>query len=213
MIIFSLARGEDVKSPTFEEIYEQRFDMVYRVCFSYMKNEADTEDVAAIVFAKLLKHGTNFKNAEHEKAWLLRVAINQCKDQLKSGWNNYADIEDHKNIESANLFQESELLKTVLELPGRYKDVIYLYYYEGYSTAEVARILKKPQSTIRNQMREARKLLRDVLEEERAPTKSVCDFVGKRSGNEACESFGRSLSESDQSGVCRDEKGVLEGEE
>jgi len=166
MIKSTLARGAEVSAQTFEAIYERQFAMVYRVCFSYMKNTADTEDVVSAVFTKLLNHGAAFKNAEHEKAWLLRIAINQCKDYLKRWWRNAADIDEYEGIESADSFQQSELLKIILELPPRYKDVIYLYYYEGYSTAEMAQILKKPHSTIRNHMREARNLLKGVLENE-----------------------------------------------
>jgi len=166
MVKFLLARGKDNPSSTFEEIYERRFDMLYRVCFSYMKNVADTEDVVSQVFEKLLKNGLAFKSVEHEKAWLLRTAINQCKDYLKNLRRSFANIDDYENLEAKNALPDNELLKAVLELPERYKDVIYLYYYEGYSSAEVAAILKKPQSTIRSHMREARILLKGVLEDE-----------------------------------------------
>ena len=166
MIFFSLARGEDRTSPTFEEIYERHFTMVYRVCFSYMKNAADTEDMVADVFAKLLETGKTFQNAEHEKAWLLRTTINRCKNFLKHWWRNRANIDDYESLEIKNPFVENELLQNVSNLPDRYKDVIMLYYYEDCSTAEVAKILKKPQSTICNQLREARILLKGELENE-----------------------------------------------
>jgi len=167
MIKFLLARGKDNPSTTFEDVYERQFDMVYRVCFSYIKNAADAEDAAAQVFEKLLKNGTAiFKDTEHEKAWLLRTTINQCKDYLKNIRRSFANIDDYKNLEAENALPDNELLRTVFGLPERYKDVIYLYYYEGYSTAEVAQILKKPQSTIRSHMREARILLKGVLEDE-----------------------------------------------
>ena len=166
MIKFLLARGKNSQQPTFEEVYERQFDMVYRVCFSYMKNKADTEDAVSLVFEKLLKNGLAFKDAEHEKAWLLRTAINQCKDFLKSWRRSLENIDDYENLQATDALPDNELLKTVLELPERYKDVIYLYYYEGYSTAEVAEILNKPQSTIRSHMREARILLKGVLEDE-----------------------------------------------
>jgi len=130
-----------------------------------MKNAPDAEDAVANVFAKLLKKGLTFENDEHEKAWLLRTAINQCKDSLKHWWRRNSNIDDYQNIESAPL-QENYVLEVVLELPKRYKDVIYLYYYEGYGTAEIAKILKKPHSTIRYHMREARSLLKEILENE-----------------------------------------------
>jgi len=128
-----------------------------------MKNVPDAEDAVANVFAKLLKKGLVFENAEHEKAWLLRVAINQCKDSLKHWWRNNSHIDDYQNLES-NPLQKNQILQIVLELPKQYKDVIYLYYYEGYGTAEIAEILKKPHSTIRYHMKEARNLLKEVLE-------------------------------------------------
>ena len=166
MMNFLLARGKESQLATFEEIYDRRFDMVYRVCFSYMKNTADAEDAVSQVFEKMLKYGFMFKSLEHEKAWLLRTAINQCKDYLKSWRRSFVNIDDYENIEAINTFTDNELLNAVLELPERYKDVIYLYYYEGYSTAEVAEILKKPQSTIRSHMREARNFLKGLLEYE-----------------------------------------------
>jgi RNA polymerase sigma-70 factor (ECF subfamily) len=158
--------GKERSALTFEEVYERRFLMVYRVCFSYMKNVADAEDAVSHVFEKLLKKGVVFKDYEHEKAWLLRTAINQCKDYLKNSRRSFVNIDDYKNLEYLEIFPIDELLKTVMELPEKYKDVIYLYYYEGYKTAEVAKILKKPESTIRGHMREARILLKGVLENE-----------------------------------------------
>ena len=146
-------------------IYERRFDMVYRLCFSYMKHVPETEDAVAEVFAKLLKKRISFESDEHEKAWLLRTAINQCKDTLKHWWRKRADIADYQHLESKSL-QEDYTLEVVLGLPPKYKDVTYLYYYEGYSTAEIAVILQKPHSTVRSHMSEARKLLKEVLEHE-----------------------------------------------
>ncbi|MCL2386609.1 MAG: RNA polymerase sigma factor [Defluviitaleaceae bacterium] len=164
MIKFLLARGKD--NSTFEEVYERRAEMVYRVCFSYLKNAADAEDITSQVFEKLLKHAPALKSEEHEKAWLLRTAINMCKNHLKSWRRKTVNIDDYESLEYADAFPNKDLIKTVFELPERYKDVIYLYYYEGYSTAEVAEILSKPQSTIRSHMREARILLKGVLEDE-----------------------------------------------
>ena len=166
MIPFLQTRSKNNPTSTSEEVYERRFDMVYRVCFSYMKNTADTEDTVSQVFEKLLAKGMTFKDIEHEKAWLLRTAINQCYDNLKSWRRKVENIDDYESLQTENAFPDNDVLKAVLELPERYKDVIYLYYYEGYSTAEVAQILKKPQSTVRSHMREARILLKGVLEDE-----------------------------------------------
>ena len=166
MIEVLLSKGRDEPLESFDVIYERHVSMLYRVCFSYMKNAPEAEDVVADVFVKLLAHGLKFQNTEHEKAWLLRTAINLCKDRLKHWWRKRADIDDYCNLECEGGFMETETMKAVMELPNRYKDVIYLYYYEGYSSTEVAEILKKPPSTILNHLSEARKLLRGVLENE-----------------------------------------------
>ncbi|MGI5984587.1 MAG: RNA polymerase sigma factor [Oscillospiraceae bacterium] len=160
------ARGEGSSLQNIEEIYRRHFDMVYRISFSYLKNTSDTEDAAVDVFAKLMQKSIVFQNAEHEKAWLIRTTINTCKDYLSHWWRSRADIDDYGNLQSDDPFHIDETLKAVMELPTRYKDVIYLYYYEGYTSEEVAGILRKPHSTIRNHLCEARNLLRGVLENE-----------------------------------------------
>jgi len=161
------ARGKEASSKSVEEIYRRHFDMVYRVCFSYLKTQSATEDATADVFAKLMQKGIIFQNAEHEKAWLIRTAINICKNHLNHWWRSRAYIYDYTNLQSDDSFHIDETLKIVMDLPARYKDVIYLYYYEGYTSEEVAAILKKPRSTIRNHLREARNKLKGVLENEK----------------------------------------------
>jgi RNA polymerase sigma-70 factor (ECF subfamily) len=166
MITESLpARGED-KILSIDEIYQKYANMLYWVSFSYMKNAADAEDIVADVFVKLIKKAVKFKNAEHEKAWLIRTTINLCKDNLKHWRRECADIEDFENLNSENNFAENETFTAVIELPARYKDVVYLHYYEGYSVQEIAKILKKPQSTVKVHLHKARKLLKGVLENE-----------------------------------------------
>jgi RNA polymerase sigma-70 factor (ECF subfamily) len=96
----------------------------------------------------------------------LRTAINKCKDFHKHWWRDRASLNEYEQLEATNQFQGNETLQIILNLPKRYKDVIYLYYYEGYATAEIAQILKKPPSTIRNNMRDARKLLKGIIENE-----------------------------------------------
>jgi RNA polymerase sigma-70 factor (ECF subfamily) len=160
------ARGGEMASQSIAEIYERHVSMIYRVGFSYMKNAADTDDIVSEVFLKLIKNGTNFESIEHEKAWLLRTAINLCKDSLKHWRRKNANIDDYTELEGDPL-EIDETLKAVMELPERYKAVIYLYYYEGYTSEEIARILKKPQSTVRNHLHEAREILKGVLEDEK----------------------------------------------
>ena len=166
------ARGEEKKQimekpQSIEEIYERRADMVYSVGYSYLKNAEDTKDIVSEIFLKLLQKKISFKDAEHEKAWLLRATINLCKDQLKNWRRKTENIDDYLDLESADPFYADETYKLVMELPERYKAVIYLHYYEGYKTEEIGKILKKPQSTVLSHLREAREILKGVLENEK----------------------------------------------
>ncbi len=146
------------------ELYSRHSKTVYRVCFAYMKNPADTEDAVQETFFRLIKSGPAFESEEHEKAWLIRTATNICRNTLRHWWRRRENIDDYHNLSSPDRSEIDELLHAVLNLPEKYKSVVYLYYYEGYSSVEIAEILKKPQSTIRNYLREARAILRERLE-------------------------------------------------
>ena len=145
------------------ELYERHKKTVYRVCFAYMKNSADTEDAVQETFFKLIKAGPAFESAEHEKAWLIRTAANVCKNTLRHWWRKRENIDDLRDVLRSEEIETDSVIQTVLELPDRYKTAVYLYYYEGYTGAEIAKILKKPQSTIRNYLHEARVMLRERL--------------------------------------------------
>ena len=170
MITESLpARSREKFSQSIDETYRKYANMIFQVSFSYMKKATDAEDIVADVFVKLIKRGTKFQkfqNEEHEKAWLLRTAINLCKNNLKHWKRKSVNIDEYENLPTENPFHIDDAFKAVMELPERYKNVVYLYYYEGYATAEIARILKKPQSTVRVHLHEARKILKGVLENE-----------------------------------------------
>jgi len=145
-----------------ESIYGRHKDMLFRICFAYMKNSPDTEDVIQDTFINLLKSGPIFESMEHEKAWLIRTASNLCKNALGHWWRKRENLEAHKGIAGSEI-EIDETFGMIMNLPAKYKTVVYLYYYEGYTSAEIAQILQKPQSTIRYFLVQARKLLRDVL--------------------------------------------------
>lgn len=158
--------GGEASPQHMEELYQRHFDMVYRISFSYLKNHFDAEDATAEVFAKLMRKNPTFQSAEHEKAWPIRVTVNTCKDALKHWWRGRTELDGNEAVPGRDPFHIDETLQAVLDLPARYKDVMYLYYYEGYKTEEIARILRKPHNTVRGHLREARMLLRGVLEDE-----------------------------------------------
>ncbi len=145
------------------ETLEKYSDMVRRICFLYLKNSADVDDIFQEVFLKLLQRKSPFDSDEHEKAWLIRVTINKCKDVFKSFWHRNIDP-----IENAELIFEDnadkELMQVVLSLPKKYKDVIYLYYYEGYSVPEMSKLLDKKENTIYSHLHRAKALIKEKLE-------------------------------------------------
>lgn len=143
---------------------EEYADMVRRVCFYHLKNREDTEDVFQNVFLKYMLCDKSFKDSEHEKAWLLRVAINACKDYLKSFFRrNAVPLETLREMEAGTTEEHKEVLEAVLALPGKYKDVIYLHYYEGYSASEIGRILGKKENTVYSLLSRGRGILKEEL--------------------------------------------------
>lgn len=145
-----------------EEALETYSDLVYRICFMYLKNEADTEDIFQNVFLKLLQRDEPFESKEHEKAWLCRVAINQCKDLHKSFFRKSTCSLDDLEIPTEDK-TEGDVLREVLLLPQKYRDAIYLYYYEDYPISRIAKILGEKESTVHTHLRRAKIILKNKL--------------------------------------------------
>ena len=145
-------------------------DTVKRVCMIYLKNSADTEDIFQEVFIKYAARSPEFESTEHEKAWVIRVAINECKDFLKSFYKRkFFPTSPHDLVDAkeAPLPEEnSELLETVLSLPRKYREVIYLFYFEEYTAVDIAEILDKKVNTIYTRLARARDLLKAELGDE-----------------------------------------------
>ncbi|HBQ63963.1 MAG TPA: RNA polymerase subunit sigma-70 [Clostridiales bacterium] len=137
---------------------------ILRVSFVYLHNMADAEDILQDTLIRLMRSNPDFTDQDHEKAWLLRVAINLCKNRRKSAWSKRAEIPENYPGESLAA-EECILLETVIKLPAPYRDVIHLFYYEGYSTAGIAGILQKNESTVRSLLHRARKMLKKELKE------------------------------------------------
>ena len=153
-----------------ERIYDLYFDTVYRVCFLYMKNSADAQDMAQETFLKMLRKPFNYESDEKTKAWLIVCASNLCKNHLKKWWRKKSvsldeEIGNLENIQGINLNNEqSEILETVMSLDGKYSLPVYLYYYEGYSTGEIAKMTDTKPSTVQTRLAKARQLLKMELE-------------------------------------------------
>ncbi|MEG0853477.1 MAG: sigma-70 family RNA polymerase sigma factor [Angelakisella sp.] len=143
---------------------EQYADLIRRICFLHLKNQSDTEDISQNVFLKYILYSGAFESKEHEKAWFIRVTVNACKDWVKSLLRHpTAPLEVLSEEALAVLDDHREVLHTVLSLPPKYKDVIYLFYYEGYTAVEIARILSKNENTVYSLLSRGRTLLKEQL--------------------------------------------------
>ena len=141
---------------------EQYSDMILRLCTVSLKNLQDAEDVLQTVFLKYALSEEEFESAEHEKAWLIRVASNQCKDVLRNFFRKYT-----VSLEEADLPyvapEQLDVLEAVRALPKAYREVVYLHFYEGYTAPEIAKILRKNPNTIYTHLFRAKAMLKDAL--------------------------------------------------
>lgn len=143
---------------------EQYADMVRRLCMIHLKNHADTEDIFQTVFLKYALSSVLFESAEHEKAWILRVTVNACKDLLKNFFRSRTVSLDDIMEQPAVMPQDHrEVLEAVLSLPVKYKDAVYLHYYEEYTAPEISRILGKNVNTVYTILNRSKQLLREKL--------------------------------------------------
>lgn len=146
-----------------EEVMKQYENTVFRTALSYTGDREDALDMVQETFLRWLTKRPEFASPEHEKAWLLRVCMNLCTNLIHSAARTRS--EELLDIYPAKDEEEQGLLEEVMALGGEYRSVIYLYYYEGYSTKEIAEMRGTKESTVRSQLHRARKLLKDRLEE------------------------------------------------
>lgn len=147
-----------------EEIVLRHENRLYRIAAATLGNKTEAEDILQEVFLKVLEKRPVFESHEHEKAWLIRVTINQCRSRLSSTW--WRKTESLLVSCPAKMPEQEQLMDSVLELPAKYRTVIHLFYYEGYSTKEIAGITQQKESTVRSLLSRARKKLQSILKEE-----------------------------------------------
>ena len=139
-------------------------DTVRRICMIHLKNYADTEDIFQNVFLKYVLSSASFENREHEKAWFIRVTINACKDLLKSFFRSKTvPLDEIMELPAEIDSDDEEVLEAVLSLPKRYKDAVYLHYYEGYTAPQISRILGKNVNTVYTLLTRSKQILREKL--------------------------------------------------
>lgn len=149
-------------------VYDRMKDTVYRVALSYCRNVEDAEDITHDVFLARFAHDAPFPDNEAEKAWMLRVTVNRCKNLLKSFRRKFSvPLDDAAQV--CNTQPERDIWDAVNALPANYRLVIHLYYYEGYSVREIGKITGRSETAVQTQLYRARKLLKDKLGEEIEP--------------------------------------------
>ncbi|HHX28966.1 MAG TPA: sigma-70 family RNA polymerase sigma factor [Firmicutes bacterium] len=147
-----------------EEFVRKHESRLYRAAIAVMGNRADAEDVVQDVFIKVLEKRPEFESPEHEIAWLLRVTVNLCRNRLRSTW--WKKTGPLLDTYPARFEGERELMETILSLPAKYRIVLHLFYYEGYSTREIAEVTDQKESTVRSLLTRARQRLGALLKEE-----------------------------------------------
>ena len=150
---------------TFTAATERHLDMVYRIALNWFRNPADAEDAAQTVMLKLWQSDTEFADGEHLRRWLARVTLNVCKDMARSPWRRHTvSLEELRSP----VFSDGErraVYREVMALPGKYRVPLYLYYYEGYSVAEIGELLRLNASTVQTRLARARGKLKVTPEE------------------------------------------------
>ena len=146
------------------QVVERWGDMVYRLALARTASVPDAEDIFQEVFLRYFRHEERFHSDEHRKAWLLRCTLNRCKSLLSSPWRRrIVPLETAEEVGVEDDYRE--VYSAVLSLPGKYRAVIHLHYFEGLSVAEIAQMLRVPEGTVKSQLSRGRALLRDMLEE------------------------------------------------
>ncbi|WP_270295906.1 RNA polymerase sigma factor [Eggerthella sinensis] len=141
-------------------------DAVYRLALGQTRSKADAEDVYQDVFMRLYSDTTVFTSDEHLKAWLLRVAINRCRDLAKSNWNRRTVAFDPIRDDVAELVRDpadADVWDAVGQLPDNLRSSVHLHYVEGYTTEEIARMLNSQPATVRTWLSRARARVKDLL--------------------------------------------------
>lgn len=141
--------------------------MLLRIAMTRVHSSADAEDVVQEVFLKLLIARPEFRDREHEKAWLIRTTLHRASDLIRKAERQQLPLERAEILPARESSEESsQLLSAVQALPAKYSAVIHLYYYEGYSIREIAKILRLPTPTVGTRLARGRMYLKQSLKED-----------------------------------------------
>ena len=147
-------------------LYRRRVGMVYQICLMLLKNVPDAEDACQTAFRKVLEQSEPFRDPEHERAWLIATARNECRNQLKHWWRTRRAGEEALETIPWEAPEDGEVWQALLSLPERERTALYLHYYQGYSTEETAELMGTKPATLRTWLFRARGKLKQRLEAE-----------------------------------------------
>ena len=158
----------EVTKDYISDLLDKYGDMVLRIAYTYLKNRADAEDIVQDVFLRIIDKKPMFNDENHEKSWLIRATINMCKNKVNLFWNkNKCSIDDVQEFAVSDKYNtDTSVFQAVMALGEKYRVVVYMYYYEGYSTPEIAKVIGKSETTIRSLLHRARNKLKDMLKED-----------------------------------------------
>jgi len=142
---------------------QRHLNKLLRIAVAITGSKAEAEDIVQDAFLRLYQHQPSLESAAHETAWLIRVTVNLCKNRLRSHWwRTSVPLLDTHPAQNEN---QQDVMEIVMSLPKKYRAAIHLYYYEGYSTKEIADITAQSETAVRKQLSRARKMLKDMLED------------------------------------------------
>ena len=144
-------------------IVETYSDMLLRIALNRVKTIPAAEDIVQGVFERLMRRRPIFESSEHEKAWLIRTAVNLCLTDLRTE-SRHGELPLNEDVAQSFGEDTFEVLDAVQTLPTPDRYAVYLYYYEGYGVKEIGKLLKEPDGTVSSRLSRARKKLRAILE-------------------------------------------------
>lgn len=147
-----------------EQIVNIHGDRLYRTCFVMLGNESDAEDAVQETLLKYLQKAPEFTDAEHEKAWLLKVAANKCRDMLRFRLRHPKIELD--SLQLATESADSGILEALMTLPDRFRIVLLLYYVEEYSIQDISRMIGRTPSAVKMRLQKGRRLLEECYRKE-----------------------------------------------
>ena len=150
---------------TFTALAKQHMDMVLRLAFARLGNRADAEDVTQNVFLALLQSDKAFESDAHLRHWLVRVTLNECRKHWRSPWTRTQELSDDAVFLPIESPESVGLYHAIMELDAALRTVVVLHYCEGYTIAEISRLLHIPSGTVGTRLKRAREKLKAYLEE------------------------------------------------